>query len=135
MSGAHYEIIRRLVRSDSLPPIKELRTRLYAAWSPHVSSEQEGEVKLFPMRVINMGAGLTISHYQGLGMHLPAPIVTIAYDLELARDTVRNDWAHRIRPHAEVDYTNATTLSLRRSNKGSWCPSFGNSRQERVAVR
>ena len=26
MSGAHYEIIRRLVRSDSLPPIKELRT-------------------------------------------------------------------------------------------------------------
>ena len=112
MSGAHYEIIRRLVRSDSLPPIKELRTRLYAAWSPHVSSEQEGEVKLFPMRVINMGASLTISHYQGLGMHLPAPIVTIAYDLELARDTVRNDWAHRIRPHAEVDYTNRNYFVL-----------------------
>ena len=112
MSGAHYEIIRRLVRSDSLPPIKELRTRLYAAWSPHVSSEQEGEVKLFPMRVINMGASLTISHYQGLGMHLPAPIVTIAYDLELARDTVRNEWAHRIRPHAEVDYTNRNYFVL-----------------------
>ena len=112
MSGAHYEIIRRLVRSDSLPPIKELRTRLYAAWSPHVSSEQEGEVKLFPMRVIDMGASLTISHYQGLGMHLPAPIVTIAYDLELARDTVRNEWAHRIRPHAEVDYTNCNYFVL-----------------------
>ena len=40
MSGAHYEIVRRLVRSDSLPPIKELRTRLYAAWSPHVSSDK-----------------------------------------------------------------------------------------------
>ena len=60
MSGAHYELIRAMCASESLPPVRTLRQKLRLAWGLERTTDGEGQlhraVKLFPMRVINCGA-------------------------------------------------------------------------------
>ena len=55
MSGAHYEIVRRLVNSSTLPPINVLREQLLRQWQGQEEEKVAVEIKRFPIRVINAG--------------------------------------------------------------------------------
>ena len=67
MTGAHYEILRRLAQSSTLPPISVLRDRLGQVWLQSGVEHLEDEVKCFPIRIINAGVGDTLRRASNLG--------------------------------------------------------------------
>ncbi len=99
MSGAHYEIIRRLVQSNTLPPIHVLREQLLALWQGHSIEQCKDKIKRFPIRVINAGVASTLRHVATAGLAMSTTIEAIAYELELARDVVTKE----ILPHHRPD--------------------------------
>ena len=65
MSRAHYELIRAMCASESLPPVRTLRLWLRQAWLTGPATGGDDEVhraiKLFPLRVINGGAAQALA--------------------------------------------------------------------------
>ena len=84
MSGAHYEIVWRLVGSSTLPPIHDLREQLGRLWQEHDNEQVTVEVKCFPIRVINAGVASTLQHVASLGFAVPPSVEAIAYELAAA---------------------------------------------------
>ena len=99
MTGAHYEILRRLSQSDTLPSIMPLRERLRQAWSQTRVDQVEEEVKRFPIRILNAGVKDTLLRAGTLGLNIPPDIEAIAYELEAVRNTVTSIVTVRHRPH------------------------------------
>ena len=83
MSGAHYELIRAMCASKSLPPVRELRLWLQQAWSARLTDEGADEVqraiKLFPLRVINSGATRALAHLATMELLTPTWLAALAY--------------------------------------------------------
>ena len=110
MSGAHYELIRAMCASESLPPVRTLRQKLRLAWGLERTTDGEGQlhraVKLFPMRVINCGATQALASV--IRMKLPTPpwLSALAYELEAASDAATTNMLAVVRPWLEVDYRN-----------------------------
>ena len=65
MSGAHCEIVRRLVNSSTPPPIHLLREQLVRLWQGHNDEVIATEIRRFPIRVINAGVASTLRHVAG----------------------------------------------------------------------
>ena len=86
IAGAHYELIRRLSHSTSLPSIEVLRRRLEVAWEGCIPQGGEHIIKLFPIRVINTSAAATIRYLQSHSLPTAGFVSAIALDLEAARD-------------------------------------------------
>ena len=84
MTGAHYEILRRVSQSTSLPCVTPLRDRLRQVWS-HAGVEQ---LERFPIRVLNAGVQSTMQRAKTIGLAIPPDIEAIAYELEAVRDAV-----------------------------------------------
>ena len=55
MTGAHYETLRRLSLSDTLPQVSDLRNLLRQVWENTGAASAEEEIKRFPIRIINAG--------------------------------------------------------------------------------
>ena len=110
MSGAHYELIRAMCASESLPPVRTLRQKLRLAWGLEQTTDGEGQlhraVELFPMRVINCGATQALASV--IRMKLPTPpwLSALAYELEAARDAATTNMLAVVRPRLEVEYRN-----------------------------
>ena len=110
MSGAHYELIRAMCASKSLPPVRTLRLWLRQAWLTCLTAggadEVQRAIKLFPLRVINGGAARALASL--VGMELPPPpwLSALAYELEAARDAATSNMLAVVRPWLEVEYRN-----------------------------
>ena len=112
MSGAHYEIIRRLLQSPSLPPVGVFRSYLQEAWGPELDEEKRTEIKRAALRIINTSAAAAATYYASTGLPLPSKVIALSYELEAARDTVRNEWASRLRPQLQGTYANRNFFVL-----------------------
>ena len=99
MTGAHYEILRRLSQSTTLPQVSALRERLQHVWELSRVDHLEDEVKRFPMRVINAGVMDTLQRARVLRLAIPPDIEAIAYELEAVRDTVTSRILLQHRPN------------------------------------
>lgn len=105
LSGAHYEMIRAMTCSDSLPPTGELRGWLRDAWDclPEVSPNMvKEEAKMLPIRVINSGAARALQHLAACCLSLPPWIEAFAYDLEAARAVFTAHVRKEVRPQVEA---------------------------------
>ena len=105
LTGAHYELIRAMTGSVTLPPTRLLRGRLREIWTgdhitaPELSSD---EVKMLPIRVINTGAPQALKHVTNKGLNLPPWIEAFAFDLEAARDIFTAHVRREVRPRVEA---------------------------------
>ena len=110
MSGAHYELIRAMCASESLPPVRTLRQKLRLAWGldqvTDGDSPLHSAVKLFPMRVINCGAARALDSVSRMKLPAPPWLSALAYELEAARDAATTNMLAVIRPWMEVQYRN-----------------------------
>ena len=88
MTGAHYEILRRLSQSATLPSVTPLRERLRQVWSQARIDQLEDEVKRFSIRILNAGVKDTLQRAGMLGLEILPDIEAMAYELEAVRDTV-----------------------------------------------
>ena len=62
MSGAHYELIRAMCASKSLPPVRTLRRQAWLTCLTAGGAEEvQRAIKLFPLRVINGGAARALA--------------------------------------------------------------------------
>ena len=118
MSGAHYELIRAMCASESLPPVRTLRQKLRLAWGldqvTDGDSPLHSAVKLFPMRVINCGAARALDSVSRMKLPAPPWLSALAYELEAARDAATTNMLAVIRPWMEVQYRNRrTSMPLR----------------------
>ena len=106
MSGAHYELIRAMCASKSLPPVRTLRLWLKQAWLTCPTAGGADEVQRFPLRVINGGAAQALASL--VAMELPPPpwLSALAYELEAARDAATSNMLAVVRPWLEVEYRN-----------------------------
>ena len=98
MSGAHYEIVRRLVGSCTLPPVHDLRERLCVLWHSEDNELVRAEVKQFPIRIIYAEAMSTLQHVESLGLSVPPAIEALAYELAAACDVVTTEILPKFRP-------------------------------------
>ena len=98
MSGAHYEILRRMVKSSTLPPIHTLREQLGRLWHESENEETEEEIKRFPIRVINAGVPATLQRALSKGLVISPEIEAISYELAAARDAVTAEVLTQFRP-------------------------------------
>ena len=74
LTGAHYELIRAMTGSVTLPPTRLLRGRLREIWTgDHIAAPELSfdEVKMLPIRVINTGAAQALKHVTDKGLSLP----------------------------------------------------------------
>ena len=112
MTGAHYEILRRVSQSTSLPCVTPLRDRLRQVWS-HAGVEQlEEEIKRFPIRVLNAGVQSTLQRARTIGLAIPPDIEAIAYELEAVRDTVTSMVMMQYRLHQPCTGSNKHFFAL-----------------------
>ena len=112
MSGAHYEIDRRLVQSPTLPPIDVLREQLRRVWHGHVEELLNVEVKRFPIRIINAGVAATVRHLNAKGLQVPPIIEAVAYELAAAREVVTKEILPRTRPDLWCNESNKHYFAL-----------------------
>ena len=112
MTGAHYEILRRLSQSATLPSVTPLRERLRQVWSQARVDQLEDEVKRFPIRILNAGVKDTLQRAGMLGLEIPPDIEAIAYELEAVRDTVTSMVIMQHRPHQPSTGSNKHFFAL-----------------------
>ena len=105
MAGAHYELIRRYVNSNSLPHIEVLRTALATIWGEDCCVGGENIIKMFPVRVINAGAPATLRFLQQHCLTVAGFVCTVAFDLDAAK-VVCADAVLRHRADLLTTYTN-----------------------------
>ena len=105
MAGAHYELIRRYVNSNSLPHIDSLRATLVDIWGEDTCVESENIIKMFPVRVINAGAPATLRFLQKHHLAVAGFVSTVAFDLDAAKVVCAAD-VLRLRPDLQTSYTN-----------------------------
>ena len=110
MSGAHYELIRAMCASESLPPVRTLRQKLRLAWGLEQTTDGESQlhraVKLFPVRVINCGATQALASVIRMKLPIPPWLSALAYELEAARDATTTNMLAVVRPWMEVECRN-----------------------------
>ena len=110
MSGAHYELIRAMCASKSLPPVRALRRWLQEEWSERLSSvdaeEVQRAIKLFPLRVINGGAAPALATVDTMRLATPAWLAAFAYELEALRNAATSHILPALRPCLEVEFRN-----------------------------
>ena len=110
MSGAHYELIRALCASRSLPSVHELRRWLQQLWSSRLESADAAAVqhtiKLFPIRVINCGSAQALAYLIRLTLPVPSWLAAFAYELEAARNAFTSHIQAVIRQRLEVEFRN-----------------------------
>ena len=105
LTGAHYELIRAMTGSVTLPPTHLLRSRLRETWAVDQFAAPEpslNEVKMLPIRVINSGAARTLKHLSDKGLDIPPWIEAFAFDLEAARDVFTAHVRREVRPRVEA---------------------------------
>ena len=105
LTGAHYELIRAMTGSVTLPPTHLLRSRLRETWAGVQVADPESsrdEVKMLPIRVINSGAARALKHVTDKGLDIPPWIEAFAFDLEAARDVFAAHVRREVRPHVEA---------------------------------
>ena len=105
LTGAHYELIRAMTGSVTLPPTHLLRSRLRETWAVDQSAAPEPllkEVKMLPIRVINSGATRALKHLSDQGLDIPPWIEAFAFDLEAARDVFTAHVRREVRPRVEA---------------------------------
>ena len=105
LTGAHYELIRAMTGSVTLPPTRLPRGRLREIWTgDHIAAPELSfdEVKMLPIRVINTGAAQALKHVTNKGLSLPPWIEAFAFDLEAARDIFTAHVRREVRPRVEA---------------------------------
>ena len=105
MAGAHYELIRCYVNSNSLPHIEVLRTTLATIWGEDCCVRGENIIKMFPVRMINAGAPATLRFLQQHCLTVAGFVSTVAFDLDAAK-VVCADAVLRHRADLLTTYTN-----------------------------
>ena len=105
MAGAHYELIRRYVNSNSLPHIDSLRASLVEIWGEDMIVETENIIKMFPVRVINAGAPATLRFLQKHHLAVAGFVSSVAFDLDAAKVACAAD-VLRLCPELQTSYTN-----------------------------
>ena len=105
LTGAHYEMIRAMTGSVTLPPTHVLRGRLRETWEGNQVADPaplREEVKMLPIRVINSGAAQALKHVTDCGLGIPPWIEAFAYDLEAAREVFTVHVRREVRPRVEA---------------------------------
>ena len=105
LTGAHYELIRAMTGSVTLPPTRLLRGRLRETWTGDHIAEPElslDEVKMLPIRVINTRAARALKHVTDKGLGILPWIEAFAFDLEAARDVFTAHVRREVRPRVEA---------------------------------
>ena len=105
LTGAHYELIRAMTGSVTLPPTRLLRGRLRETWAGDQVADPElslDEVKTLPIRVMKSGAARALKHVTDKGLGIPAWIEAFAFDLEAARDVFTVHVRREVRPRVEA---------------------------------
>ena len=105
LTGAHYELIRAMTGSVTLPPTHLLRGRLKETWAGDQSAAPEPllhEVKMLPIRVINSGAARALKYVADKGLGIPPWIEAFAFDLEAARDIFTAHVRREVRPRVDA---------------------------------
>ena len=105
LTGAHYELIRAMTGSVTLPPTHLLRGRLKETWAGDQVADPEpslDEVKMLPIRVINSGAARALKHVTDKGLGIPPWIEAFAFDLEAARDIFTAHVRREVRPRVDA---------------------------------
>ncbi len=112
MTGAHYEILRRLARSSTLPPISILRERLGQLWLQSGVEHLDDEAKRFPIRIINAGVADTLPRASTLGLVIPPDIEAISYEVAAVRDSVTSTVLAQFRPQLQCTGANKHFFAL-----------------------
>ena len=112
MTGAHYEIPRRLSLSDTLPQVSDLRDLLRQVWGSASVASIEDEVKRFPIRIINAGVRDTFHRASEIGLAITPEVEAIAHELETVRDVVTARTLLHSRPHQESTGANKHFFAL-----------------------
>ena len=104
LTGAHYELIRALTGSVTLPPTSLLRDRLKATWGGEQVADPEllNEVKMLPIRIINSGAARALKHVTDKSLSILAWIEAFAFDLDAAREAFTAHVRREVRPKVEA---------------------------------
>ena len=104
LTGAHYELIRAMTGSVTLPPTLSLRSRLKETWfgGQVADSELLNEVKMLPIRIINSGAARALKHVTDKGLSTPTWIEAFAFDLDAAREVFTAHVRKEVRPNVEA---------------------------------
>ena len=104
LTGAHYELIRALTGSVTLPPTHLLRDRLKATWGGEQGADSEllNEVKMLPIRIINSGAARALKHVTDQNLSIPPWIEAFAFDLDTAREAFTAHVRREVRPKVEA---------------------------------
>ena len=104
LTGAHYELIRALTGSVTLPPTHLLRDRLQATWVGEQGADSKllNEVKMLPIRIINSGAARALKHVTDQNLSVPPWIEAFAFDLDTARDAFTAHVRREVRPKVEA---------------------------------
>ena len=82
LTGAHYELIRAMTGSVTLPPTRLLRGRLRETWAGEQVADPQlslDEVKMLPIRVINSGAARALKHVTDKGLGIPPVDRTLCF--------------------------------------------------------
>ena len=85
MSGAHYEILRRVAGATHLPPIQQLRETIRAGCHD-AGGDSLSFIKLLPLRLLNTGAERTLQYAKDNGYTLSAYAVSLLREIEALRD-------------------------------------------------
>ena len=112
MTGAHYEILRKLSLSDTLPQVSDLRNLLRQVWENTGAASVEEEIKRFPIRIINAGVRDTLSRAGKIGLPITPEIEAIAYELESVRDVITASTLQHERPHQDSTGANKRFFAL-----------------------
>ena len=112
MTGAHYEILRRLSLSDTLPQVSDLRNLLRQVWENTGAASVEEEIKRFPIRIINAGVRDTLSRAGKIGLSITPEIEAIAYELESVRDVITARTLQHERPYQDSTGANKHFFAL-----------------------
>ena len=103
LTGAHYELIRAMTGSVTLPHL--LRGRLKETWAGDQVADPEPflqEVKMLPIKVINSGAARALKYVADKGLGIPSWINAFAFDLEAARDIFTAHVRREVRPRVDA---------------------------------
>ena len=105
LTSAHYEMIRAVTNSPSLPPTQILRSKLRVEWggSPEMDTDVVKEaVKMLPIRVINSGAFSALKYLVDSQLGTPPWIAAFAHDLEAARNVFTEHVRREVRPRVDA---------------------------------